>query len=89
MLALPSLDISLLGTMFPMEEVDSIIKDLRFNETPSPDSFTWVFFKMAWSIINFGVTVMFIAFAGSDTRTIYLINGALTILPPKKHKALT
>jgi hypothetical protein len=44
---------------------------------------------MAWPIINFDITVMFIAFAGSNTRRIYLINGALTILPPKKHKALT
>ena len=39
-LGLPSLDISLLGTMFPMEEVESIIMDLPFDETPSPNNFT-------------------------------------------------
>ena len=82
-LGLPSLDLSELNAPFTEEEIWGIIHDMLADKAPGPDGFTSHFYKVAWSVIKHDVMNVFAALSNLDTRSFYLVNGAILILLPK------
>lgn len=83
-LPLPSLDLDDQVRPFTADELLSIVRETNPDRTPGPDGFTGGFFKAAWDIVKDDILAVFQAMWSLDSRSFYLLNGAIMVLLRKK-----
>lgn len=86
-LPLPSLDLSDQAVPFTEAELNNIVKETHSNRAPGPDGFTRAFFKAAWDTVKSDIMDVFQAMWALDSRSFYLLNGAIMVLLRKKEVA--
>lgn len=77
---LPQLDLAGIDACFSEEEVWATIRELPSDRARGPDSFSGLFYKVAWPIIKQDLMNAFAALWSLDARSFYLLNDALMIL---------
>jgi hypothetical protein len=78
------LDLSSLDSPFSDEELWEAIKDMPSEKAPGPDGFILAFYRKSWAIIRDDLVAVFNSLHAMDSRGFNMINGAHTVLIPKK-----
>jgi hypothetical protein len=83
-IGLPSMELGDLEVLFTEDKVRSVVRNLPNDKAPGPDSFTGLFYKVAWDIIKSDVLNALHAFWAQDGRSFSHLNGAYMVLLKKK-----
>jgi hypothetical protein len=81
------MDLQELETQFTEEEILKAIKEMPKEKAPGPDGFIVDFYQKSWNIIKKDLLEVFNCFHAADLRALDKINGAYTVLLPKKQGA--
>jgi hypothetical protein len=80
-------DLKALESQFTEEEIWNAIKEMPNEKAPGPDGFIISFYQKSWQIIKKDLLEVFNCFYAADGRFLEQINGAYTVLFPKKQGA--